>query len=182
MTRKPEQQPAPAAPDLRSSIVRAHRRQLEARLIELRAAVPAAVLAKALGRKAAHRAMTELRRKIADVEFAIAHNRDAGELAAMQDHAAQAAWRAQIQTLPPEQIIAGIGKESCCGKCERGVVAGCVLAGGTPTAECWHPVKSIDLFHRTEQGQWIFPCRANPQASRVFDAALARLKLEGKFT
>ena len=102
-------EPADEPPVLTVPIVRAHRLKLEAELVELRGTVPAAALAVARKEPASIRALVALRRKIADVEFQIAANRDAAELAAVQDHAAASAWRAQIQTLPPEQIISGIG-------------------------------------------------------------------------
>jgi len=170
-----------APPTPTDKAVRAHGKTLELSRDALKADVAELALASARGETGAQVALAALHQKIQAIEFEIEANFAACELAKAEDVAAEKAWRAAIQMLPPEEAIAGIGKDSCCGRCTPNVPGGCVLTGGVPVSECSHPVKQLHLFHRDESGRRIFLHRANPQASRVFDAACDRLNMKGKF-
>ena len=174
----PHHPPPPTAP-----AVREHRRALEARLVDLRAGVAEVALAASRKAPGAARALIGLRRKIANVEFELAANAGAYELAQAQDRAAVASWRDAVRSLPPEEAIEGIGGDNCCRRCTPHLPGGCVLTAACPTAgaQCWHPIKQKDLFYRDEEGKRKFPFRQYEQATAVFDAACRALKVEGIF-
>jgi hypothetical protein len=134
-------------------------------------------LESARGKAGAKDALGALYLKIRSTEFEIECNHAAAELAAQQDAAAEIAWRKSIQELDPEEIIAGVGRDSCCGRCTPGSPGGCVITASAPYAggTCGHPIREKHLFHLNDQGRRIFRYRDNPQASRIFDAACKRL-------
>jgi hypothetical protein len=169
--------PAPTA-----KAVRAHRRTLELSLDALKAGAAELALASARGKVGAQDALAALFGKIRAIEFEIECNHQAFELATAEDVAAEIAWRAAIQTMDPEEIISGIGKESCCRRCTPGISHGCVLTAGAPWAgsDCGHPVRQRHMYGRDETGQRIFPYRDTP-AAKVFNAACKRLKVHGEF-
>jgi hypothetical protein len=174
----PMKPPAPTKP-----AVLAHRKTLEMERDALRAGAVALALASATGDRGARKALAALPAKLAALQFEIDLNHEARELAEKEDAAAQVTWRAAIQTMDPVEIVAGIGKDSCCGRCMPGIPGGCVLTASAPHAgsTCSHPVRERHLFHRDEAGRRIFPHRHNPRASRVFDAACDKLKVRGEF-
>src|SRR5437879_1636802 len=98
--------------------VRAHRKMLEIERDALRAGAVELALASAMGDRDAKAALAALPAKLAALQFEIDLGHQAMELAQGHDAAAEVAWRASIQTLPPEEIIEGIGKESCCRLCQ----------------------------------------------------------------
>lgn len=162
--------PMPTARD-----VRARRRRLEASLDALKASRAGLALASAKGDTAAQVALAALYLKIRTAEFEIECNDLAFELANSEDGTATVAWRAAILTLPPEEVIAGIGQDGCCRHCTSGY-GGCVLsAGKSPT--CMHPIREKHCFGINDTGQKVFRYRDDPQASAIFDAALKKLKL-----
>ena len=166
---------------LTAPAVKAHRRALEARLVELRSGVASMALA-AVGKKpSAAKGLATLRRKVANLEFEIAANLDAFDLAQAQDAAAHAAWRASVHELPPADAIEGIGKDSCRRRCAPGAPGGCVLTGGCPSSECLHPVKQMQSFHLDHRGKKEFSLRRHSRASEVFAEAVSRLKVEDKY-
>lgn len=171
--------PAPTAKD-----VRAHRRTLDLSLDALKAGAAELALASARGRVGAQDALAALHWKIRATEFEIECSHQAYELAMREDAAAEVAWRAAIQTMDPEEIIAGIGKESCCRRCTPGIVGGCVITASAPYAgsACGHPVKERHQFNRDETGQRLFRYRDTPQASKVFDTACKKLDVRGEFS
>src|SRR6266850_5072768 len=164
----PTEPPMPTA-----KAVRAHRQTLEMSLDALKAGAAELALASARGKAGAQDALAALYGKIRATEFEIECNHEVYELAMREDAAAEVAWRAAIQTMDPEEIIAGIGKESCCRRCTPGIVGGCVLTASAPYAgsACGHPVKERHQFNRDETGQRLFRYRDTPKASKVFDAA-----------
>src|SRR5436190_9318904 len=111
---------SPAPPAQRAPAVRAHRKMLEIERDALRAGAVELALASALGDQAAKTALAALPAKLAALQFEIDLSHPACEQASREDAAAEVAWRASIQTLPPEEIIEGIGKESCCSRCTPG--------------------------------------------------------------
>lgn len=182
--------PAPQAaevpfdpPALTVPAVRRHRAALEAELADLKATIPAALLASVRREPGAREAISALRRQVQDLEYEIDRNVDAVELAEADDAAAHAAWRAAVHTLPPNEAIKGVGRDACPRRCLRGVSNGCVLGGGCQgaSASCWHPVIQKDLFHLDEGGRKIFPFRYHERASAVFDAVCEKLNMKGKF-
>ena len=172
--------PAPTAPR-----VRAHRRAIELERDALRTGAADLAWKSATGDLAAREALRAIPAKLAGLQFEIDLNHEAQEVAQKQDAAAEVAWRASIQTLPVQEIIAGLNKDECCHRCQPGINGGCVLAGGAPYAgaNCWHPTRfgSFDQFSVDDGGRKIFPHRDNPQAAKVFNAALDLLKVRGKF-
>jgi hypothetical protein len=173
----------PNPPALTAPHVRAHRRALEARLVELRGTVPAAALAIVNKKFGAVGALAALRRKIANVEFEIAANSDAHDLAQAKDAAAHASWRKQVHELPIEQALEGIGRDSCCRRCRPNSPGGCVLGGGCDVAgtSCLHPVKEQDSFHNDDNGKKVFRLHFHERAAATFAAAATRLKVSHKF-
>jgi hypothetical protein len=174
----PMKPPAPLKPT-----VLAHRRTLELERDALRAGAIELAVASATGDLGARNTLAALPAKLAALQFEIDLSHQAQELAHGQDAAAETAWRAAIQAMEPEEIIAGIGRESCCGRCMPGLPGGCVLTAGAPYsgAACGHPVTQRHLLHRDEQGRRIFPYRDTPQASRVFAAACDKLNVRKDF-
>jgi len=113
----------------------------------LRAGAVELALASALGDLDAKAALAALPPKLAALQFEIDLNHQAHEMAQGHDAAAEVAWRASIQTLPPEEIIEGIGKESCCRRCQPGAMGGCVITAAAPWAgaTCGHPLKEKNM-------------------------------------
>ena len=174
----PIKPPAPTA-----KTVRAHRKTLELSLKALQASAVELALASARGKAGAKDALAALYLKIRSTEFEIECNHAAAELATQEDAAAEVAWRAAIQTMAPEEIIAGISKESCCRRCTPGIPGGCVITASAPYAgdACGHPIRERHLFYIDDRGLRKFRYRDNPQASRIFDAACKRLGVRKEF-
>jgi hypothetical protein len=170
-------------PAATAKAVRAHRRTLELSLDALKAGAAQLALASARGEPGAQDDLAALCLKIWTTEFEIFCNHAAAELATQQDTAAEVSWRQSIQTMDPEEIIAGIGKELCPHRCTPGINGGCVITASAPYAgsTCGHPVKQRYLFHRDEKGQWKFPYHDNPRASEIFDAACEKLNVRKEF-
>jgi hypothetical protein len=122
-------------------------------------------LAVAEGKPGAKEAFAALHQQITSTAFEIEHFSKARELAARLDQEAITAFKAAIQTLAPDDIVAGITKDGCCRRCGP---AGCVIVGGDPMgSECAHPVISREgLKARYHQ---------NPKVLAVFEAACAKL-------
>jgi hypothetical protein len=174
----PDTPPAPAA-----KAVLAHRKKLEIERDALRTGAAELALKSAQGDASAQAALSALHRKIGDLEFEINCNSLAFDLATTQDSDAESAWRALLQTMDPEEIIAGIGKELCCRRCQPGINGGCVISAAAPASGgvCSHPIRQHHLFHINDRGLRKFPYRDNPQASRVFDAACEKLNVRKEF-
>lgn len=170
--------PAPTA-----KTVRAHRQTLELSLTALRASAAELALACARNKAGARDALGALYLKIRQTEFELECNHAAADLATQEDAAAEAAWRAAIQTMDPEQIIEGIGKEKCCDRCTAGSPGGCVISASAPYAggACVHPIREKHLFHLDDRGRRLFRYSDTPQASRIFDAACRRLGVRKEF-
>lgn len=170
--------PAPIKP-----IVLARCRALELERDALRDGAVGLALASAKGDIDARDRLAALPTKLATLQFEIDLSHQAQDLAHEEDAAAQRVWRASIQTMEPEDIIFGLGKEVCPVRCMSGIGGGCVLSGGSPHAgsDCVHPIKERHYFQRGEDGRWIFRYRNDPQACRVFDAACDKLKVRKDF-
>jgi hypothetical protein len=174
----PLEPPAPTA-----KAVRAHRQTLELSLRALQASGAELALASARGKAGAKDALAALYLKIRATEFEIECNHAAAELSTQEDAAAEVAWRAAIQTMDPEEIIAGIGKDSCCGRCTPGIPGGCVITASAPYAggACGHPIRERHLFYINDRGLRQFRYRDDPQSSQIFDAACKRLGVGKEF-
>jgi hypothetical protein len=130
--------PASRVPAVRDRAIR-----LEAELAALALRQAAAVLACAEGAPRAAAALADLHHKIALAEFELAGNGAARDLAEKLDQASLETWRADVQTLPPDEIVGGITRDGCCRRCRPG---DCVIAGANRIpSECVHPVKSGPL-------------------------------------
>jgi hypothetical protein len=174
----PATPPAPTA-----KAVREHRRTLELSLDALKAGAAQLALASARGEPGAQEALAALHGKIQATEFEIGLNYAAVELGSQEDAAAEAAWRASLQTMDPAAIIDGIGKEQCCKRCTPGVPGGCVISAAAPHAGgiCVHPVRERDMFSRDANGKRQFHYRHSARVSAVFDAACEKLKVRGEY-
>jgi hypothetical protein len=161
--RIPDKPPAP-----RAAAVTEHLQASRRTLAALEAQVPEMALAAALGEPGGAENLTALHQKIGAVKFEIECYPRARARAERSDEQAVVDWRAQVQTLPPEQIVDGIGREVCPRLCGAG--GGCVIAGSDPLAGglCCHPNKEGLVLSRYNE---------NPQIVRVFAAACAALKI-----
>jgi hypothetical protein len=170
-------------PEPTAKVVRAHRQILELSLGTLKASAAKLALASARGKAGAQDDLAALYLKIRATEFEIECNHAAAELATQEDAAAEVVWRAAIQTLAPEEIIAGIGKDVCCGRCTPGIPGGCVITASAPYAggACGHPIRERHLFYINDRGLRQFRYSDNPQASRIFDTACKRLGVRKEF-
>jgi hypothetical protein len=162
----------------------AHRRTLELERDASRAGAIELAFASAVGDLDARNTLAALPAKLAALQFQIDLNHQAQELAHAADAAAEIAWRASIQTLDPEDIIDGIGKEKCPDRCTPGIPGGCCITAAVSYAgsTCSHPIRERHLFHLDDRGRRLFPYRNNAQASRIFDAACRRLKVGKEFS
>jgi hypothetical protein len=148
--------------------VLAHLQTTRRALAALHLEIPERAFAAATGRPDGKENLAALREKIAAAEFEIECNSKAREVAAQIDQKAIAAWKAAVQTLEPEEIIAGITKDACCGRCGAG--HGCVITGADALAgPCAHPVLvgALELTRYT----------LNPKITAVYAAACVKLGL-----
>lgn len=153
----------PPASRVPAVVSRAQAVERELTALKLQAAERA--LACAEGKPGARSLLAELRDKIAVAEFELARNGAAQDLAMQLDQTALDAWRADIQTLSPEEIIAGISRDECCRRCRPG---DCVIAGADAVpSECIHPVMAGPLHFLRH--------KANPKILAVYAAARAKV-------
>jgi hypothetical protein len=173
----------PPAPTARA--VLAHRKKLETERDALRVDAADLALRSARGDTTAQAALWAIPARQAGIQFELDQNRAAYALAEKQDSDAEIAWRASIQTLPPEEIITGINRDECCHRCQPNIAGGCVLSAAAPYAgaTCMHPTRmgSFHQFGINEFGKRIFPYRNTPQAAKAFDAACDKLNVRGNF-
>jgi hypothetical protein len=179
---KPGHIPMKPPPATRPAVI-AHRRTLELDRDALRAGAIELAFASAMGNLEARNTLAALPAKLASLQFEIDLNHQAQELGHAEDAAAEVAWRASIQTMDPEQIIEGLGREKCCDRCTPGSPGGCVISASAPYAggACVHPIREKHLFHLDDRGRRIFRYRDNMQASLIFDAACRRLRVEKEY-
>jgi hypothetical protein len=172
--------PAPTA-----KAVRDHRKKLEIERDGLRTGAAELARLAALGDADAKAALAAIPGKHAALQFEIDLNHEAYEIATKHDSDAEIAWRASLQSMEPEDLIAGINKDECCHRCQPGVPGGCVLTAAAPYAgsTCFHPVRfgTFHQFNIDDSGRRIFPHRHHAQAKKVFDAACDKLKVRGKY-
>jgi hypothetical protein len=152
--------PAPRAP-----AVLEQRPALERELADLKQQIAETALAAYEGKSDGREKLAALDAKIRACAFQLDCNGLAHEHALRLDHQAVESWKATIQTMPPEQIIAGISVKDCARLCSE--EHGCVITLGQ---QCGHPVKSGVLPPRLQ---------GNPAVRRVYVAATAKLKLRG---
>lgn len=143
-------------------------------LIALQAGIGAATLASAEGEPGASEHLAALHLKIQAAKFEIECGTTARELADGFDREAVTAWHAAVQMLDPDEIVAGIGKDSCCRRCGDG--HGCVIPGATGAGRaCIHPLRELgrSVFRGADGGLQIgtIEYRNNPQVAKVFKAA-----------
>jgi hypothetical protein len=164
-------------------LVIARRRTIELERDNLRAGAIELALRSAMGDLDARNTLAALPAKLAALQFEIDLNHQAQELAHAEDASAEIAWRTLIQTLSPEEIIGGIGREACPSRCTQGI--SCVLSAAAmySGSTCMHPTRmgSLHQFNIDNSGLRIFPFRDNPRAAKVFDAACEKLNVRKKF-
>jgi hypothetical protein len=147
----PTEPPAPRAPTVLEHL-QTNRQSLAA--LEIRIAEIA--LAAVEGRADAKADLAALHGQIATAAFQIDCSGRAHELAMRLDEQAIIDWKAAVQAMPPEKIVAGISKTDCCNMCRTDT--GCVISG----AGCAHPIK-IGSLSPGQQG--------NPTIRNVYVAA-----------
>jgi hypothetical protein len=175
--------PLKPPPPTRPAVI-AHRRTLELERDALRSGAIELALSSAMGDMDARNKLASLAAKLAALQFEIDLNHQTQELCHVEDAAAEIGWRKLIQTLPPEEIVAGIGREKCPDRCTPGIPGGCCITAAVSYAgsTCSHPIRERHLFHLDDRGRRLFPYRNNAQASRIFDAACRRLKVGKEFS
>jgi hypothetical protein len=155
-------------PTLRAPAVISRLRIAERELADLKLQTAEHVLSVAEGKPGAAEGLAALLQKITALAFEIEASPQARELAQRLDQEALTAWRAAIQTLPPEEIISGITRDSCCRRCSA--AGACVITGADPFAgPCAHPTLVGSLEKQTYLD--------NPKIQAVFAAACAKLGL-----
>jgi hypothetical protein len=157
-------------PARRAPAVIARKIVAERELSELRLQIPECALAVAEGKPGGRENLAALYRQIAAVAFEIEHNAKARELATALDEQALVGWKAKIQELPPEELLAGLTRDQCCGFCSADF---CVITGADPLAgPCAHPV----LVGALELNRY----QDNPKIRAVYAAACAKLGLRSR--
>lgn len=158
----------PAAPPPRqATVVIKHFESCKRMLAALELKIPELAFAAAVGKPDGKEALLALSQEIAALKFEIEHHAKARALAERLDEQAVVDWRAAVQTLPPEQIVDGIGREVCPRLCGAG--GGCVISGSDAlSGPCCHPKKEGLMLSRYNE---------NAQIVRVFAAACAALKI-----
>jgi hypothetical protein len=164
-------------PSTKPAIV-AYRKTLEIERDALRASAAALAFASAKGDSAAREALAAIPGRLAALEFEINLNHECQQLGHAEDAAAEIAWRESLQSMDPEDLIAGINKDECCHRCQPNTPGGCVITAGYPYAgsQCAHPIREKHMvFGRDANGVRQFLYRQNSQALKVFTAARKRL-------
>jgi hypothetical protein len=171
-------------PAARAPAVLERRGALERELADLKLQIAEKALDAYERRPDGRESLAALDAKIRACAFLIDCYAAAHELAARRDDQAIVTWKAEVQTLEPEEIVAGISKELCCHRCQPGINGGCVITSSVPHAggACAHPIRERNSFHINERGLREFRYGDNPQASMVFYAAVDKLKVRGQFT
>jgi hypothetical protein len=164
------EQPIPTKPAASTIAVTARLSECRRQLTFLEEQKPAAALASALREPGAADRLATLCQKIAALEFEINCSVKAEALASARDREAVADWRAAIQELPVEVLLAGISKDQCSALCGP---EGCVISGGDPRSggDCSHPVL---------QGGPHPQFRNHPQVKAVYAAACEKLNVRPK--
>jgi hypothetical protein len=161
----PDQPPALRAPAVALRLAIAQRE-----LVELKLQIGERGLAVAECKPGAKEAFAALHQKITATAFEIDQFPLARELAARLDDEAIIAWKASVQTLEPEEIVAGITKDECCSRCSGG--SGCVITGSDRLAgPCAHPLR---------EGLALTRYHENPKIVTVFAAACAKLGVRSR--
>src|ERR1700684_1762476 len=137
---------------------------VEDELFDLKLEIDELALACVEGKPDGRKNLAALHEKIRVAEFELESLPLARDLAAQLDKQAIAAWRAEVQTLSPNEIIAGITKDDCCDRCSHG----CVILGSDETADqqdCAHP-RHGNLDSRYAD---------DPHVQTLFSAACAKI-------
>jgi hypothetical protein len=152
--------PAPRAP-----AVLEQRGAIARELADLKTQIAETALAAYEGKSDGRERLAALDTEIRACAFQLDCNGLAHELALRLDQDAVEAWKATIQAMPPEKIIAGISSKDCCRLCSA--EHGCVITNG---GNCAHPVKIGVLDPRS---------RGVPSTRAAYVAATAKLNLKG---
>jgi hypothetical protein len=152
--------PAPRAP-----AVLEQRGAIECELANLKLQIAETALAAYVGKADGRERLAALDAEIRACAFQLESNGLAHELALRLDREAVETWKATIQAMLPEKIIAGITAKDCCRLCSA--EHGCVITSG---GQCAHPVK-IGVLNPHSSGV--------PAIRAAYVAATAKLKLRG---
>jgi hypothetical protein len=155
----------PAKPAMQAEAVVAHLQESRRRLAALEAQVPETALAAFLDEPGAKAKLAALGEKIRAVSFEIECGGKSRLLAEHRDQAAVAQWRASVQAMPVEAIVAGLTRDSCCGLC--GPETGCAISGADRlSGPCCHPAR---------EGLMLARYKENPKIMAIYAAACAKI-------
>jgi hypothetical protein len=168
---RPEKHPVPASPALCTPQVSLRLAWCRRRLEALQGERATLALMSALGKPRADERLATLGRRIVAMEFEISCSLKAADMASQRDREAMANWRAKLQNLPIEKVIAGVSRENCCALCAT--PAGCIITGSDPLSGggCAHPVR---------EGGPGPQYQLNPRVQEIYWAACARLRVKPK--
>jgi hypothetical protein len=155
-------------PAQRAPAVIAHLQTCRRALAAAEQEIPGLLLAVAEARPRADRNLAALREKIAAAQFVIEHHAKARERAEQIDREAAVAFKADVQKMPPDQILAGITKDACPRRC---IAGGCAITGSDEFAgTCQHPLIGGAL----DQLRY----RASPHIMRLYGIACEKIGLK----
>jgi len=146
-------------PPARAPAVVDARPALERELSDLRLQVAERALAAYEGGAAERAKLAALMTAIETIEFQVAANSLAHDLAKRLDRDAVAVWRGQVEANPVEATV-GITKKQCCRMCTE--AHGCIITG----AQCAHPITVGGVGPRLQ---------GNEATRALFNAALAHI-------
>jgi hypothetical protein len=146
----------PAPPEPRAPAVLNHLQASKQALAALEVEIAERALASIETRPGAKDALAALHGRMTAVAFEIDCHGKAYELALRLDKQAITDWKADIQALPADQIVAGITATACCKLCSDHT--GCIISGNA----CAHPVLAGSLTPSLQ---------GDPAVRRVYRAA-----------
>jgi hypothetical protein len=153
--RLPKTPPASRAPTVLAS-----RPALERELADLRLQVAERALAAYEGGSEERARLAALMTTIETLEFQVAANSLAHDLAKRLDREAVAEWRRQIEA-SPDEATRGITRKACCRLCTE--AHGCIISGGS----CAHPITAGGVGPRLQ---------GNDAVRALFNAAAAHFR------
>jgi hypothetical protein len=170
--------PAPRAPAVIDYLAACKRS-----LASLEATRAEVALAAAVGKPDGKAAMAALGEQISALKFEIDCHPMARELASRLDEDAVTSWKAEVQVLTPDEIVAGIASGACCRRCSPGNY--CIITASDSRADpavCAHPMsfdtsrpyRSGDAAHRGEDLKERY---GNPVIQANYEAARKKLKV-----
>jgi hypothetical protein len=153
-------------------------------LASLEATRPELALAAATGKPGSKEAMAALGEQISALKFEIDCHPMARELASRLDQDAVTSWKAEVQVLTPDEIVAGIASGACCRRCSPGNY--CIITASDSRADpaaCAHPMTSHNTSRpykpgdAARRGEDLKERYGNPVIQANYEAARKKLKV-----